>query len=244
MAGVSVGGYYNEWDYYRIRGFDASYANTYLDGLLADGAPFEELWAFERIEVIKGPASTLFGQGPLGGFVNLVSKRPRSDFFGELQFTAGSFNYYQGALDANFPGNKDRTIYARLNALFRSADSFVDFADSKRVFVAPAFTWEIGPATSLTILTSYRDDWMNLAFPLPARGTVLSNPNGEIPISRYIGNPAHPNDEWERTTRVGYEFNHRFNESVGLVQTFAISGWILRATIFPIRNSLAKTAAS
>ena len=51
VAGVSVGGYYNEWDYYRIRGFDASYSNTYLDGLLADGAPFEELWAFERVEV-------------------------------------------------------------------------------------------------------------------------------------------------------------------------------------------------
>jgi len=140
VAGVSVGGYYNEWDYYRIRGFDASYGNTYLDGLIADGAPYEELWGLERIEVVKGPASTLFGQGPLGGFVNLVSKRPRPDFFGELQFTAGSFNYYQGAMDVNFPGSKSETIYMRLNGLFRSADSFVDFADSKRVFVAPAFT--------------------------------------------------------------------------------------------------------
>ena len=92
VAGVSVGGYYNEWDYYRIRGFDASNTNTYLDGLLADGAPYEEIWGLERIEVIKGPASTLFGQGPLGGFVNLVSKRPRPDFFGEVQFTAGSFD--------------------------------------------------------------------------------------------------------------------------------------------------------
>ena len=61
---------------------------------------------------------------------------------------------------------------------------------------------------------------MNLAFPLPARGTVLPNPNGEIPISRYIGNPAHPNDEWERVIRVGYEFDHRFNESIGLIQNF------------------------
>ena len=61
---------------------------------------------------------------------------------------------------------------------------------------------------------------MNFAFPLPARGTVLPNPNGEIPISRYIGNPAHPNDEWERIIRVGYEFDHRFNESIGLTQNF------------------------
>ena len=55
---------------------------------------------------------------------------------------------------------------------------------------------------------------------MPARGTVLPNPNGEIPISRYIGNPAHPNDEWERIIRVGYEFDHRFNESIGLIQNF------------------------
>lgn len=218
VAGVSVGGYYGEWDYYRIRGFDVSNENTYLDGLIGDGAPYEEIWGLERIEVVKGPASTLFGQGPLGGFVNLVSKRPRPDFFGEAQLTVGSFNYVQGALDVNFPGNGNKTIYARFNALLRSADSFVDFANSKRIFIAPAFTWEIGPSTILTLLTSDRDDWMNFAFPLPARGTVLPNPNGEIPISRYVGNPAHPNDEWQRIIRTGYEFDHRFSESIGLVQ--------------------------
>ena len=118
------------------------------------------------------------------------------------------------------PLNKNKTVYMRLNGLFRAAGSFVDYADSTRVFVAPALTWEIGPSTSLTILTSYRDDWMNFAFPLPARGTVLPNPNGEIPISRYIGNPAHPNDEWERIIRAGYQFDHRFNESIGLIQNF------------------------
>ena len=140
--------------------------------------------------------------------------------FGEVQFTGGSFDYYQGALDVNFPLNKSKTVYMRLTGLFRAAGSFVDYADSTRIFVAPAFTWEITPSTSLTILTSYRDDWMNLAFPLPASGTVLPNPNGEIPISRYIGNPAHPNDEWERIIRVGYEFDHRFNEWIGLTQNF------------------------
>lgn len=133
---------------------------------------------------------------------------------------SGSFNYYQGALDVNVPLNKNKTVYMRLNGLFRAAGSFVDYADSTRIFVTPALSLEIGPSTSLTILTSYRDDWFNLAFPLPASGTLLPNPNGEIPINRYIGDPAHPNDEWERIIRIGYEFDHRFSESIGLIQNF------------------------
>jgi len=220
VSGVSVGGYYGEWDYYRIRGFDASYNNTYLDGLIGDGAPNEEIWGLERVEVVKGPASTVYGQGPLGGFVNLVSKRPRPETFADLQFTIGSYNYYEPAMDLNAPLNESKTLYARLNALYRTSDSFVHYAGAQRTFFAPSLTWEISPDTSLTLLTSYKDDDMNFAFPLPARGTVLFNPNGEIPISRYIGNPAYGNDEWERSIRLGHEFRHRFTDHFAVRQNF------------------------
>jgi len=220
VSGVTVGGYYGEWDYYRIRGFDVSYNGTYLDGLLNDSAPGEELWGLEHVEVVKGPASSLYGSGTPGGFVNLISKRPRSETFADTQFTIGSYNYYEPAVDLNATLNDAKTIYARLNFLYRNSGLFVDYAGAKRVFFAPSLTWEITPDTSLTLLPSYRDDNMNLAFPLPARGTVLPNPNGEIPISRYIGNPAYGNDEWERTLRLGYEFKHRFDEHLSLRQNF------------------------
>jgi len=183
-------------------------------------SPSEEIWGLERVEVIKGPASALYGQGSLGGFVNLVSKHPRPETFADLQFTIGSYNYYEPAMDLNATLNESKTIYARLNALYRDSGSFVDYAGTKRVFVAPSFTWEVSPDTSLTLLTSYKDDDLNLGFPLPARGTVLPNPNGEIPISRYIGNPAHPNDEWERSIRLSYEFKHRFTDHLAVRQNF------------------------
>jgi iron complex outermembrane receptor protein len=221
VAGVSHGGYYGEWDYYRIRGFNASFY-TYLDGLLGGlYNPNEELWGLERVEVVKGPASTLYGQGPAGGFVSLISKRPRPDFFGETRFTTGSFNFYEAAFDVNAPLTKEGNVYGRLNALYRQKDSFVDFADARRCFIAPSLTWEITPDTALTLLTSVTDDHMDFAFPLPARGTVLPNPNGEIPTSRYIGNPgAGGNDEWERLTRLGYEFRHRCNEHLSFRNQF------------------------
>ncbi|MEZ0386411.1 MAG: TonB-dependent siderophore receptor, partial [Verrucomicrobium sp.] len=247
-AGVSTGGFFGEWDYYRIRGFEASYFSTYVDGLIAEDSPGEEPWGLERVEVVKGPASTLYGQGPLGGFVNVVSKRPQKEFFGEVEITGGSFDLYQAALDVNLPltgsgaavapatgvlsgksaksvapvvaASQDGGVYLRLNALYRNSGSFVDYAESERIFFAPSLTWEISPDTSLTILALYKEDTMDLAYALPARGTVLPNPNGRIPISRYIGNPALGNDEWERTIRLGYEFNHRFNDHLKIRQNF------------------------
>ena len=225
VAGVAAGGYYREWDFYRIRGFDVSYNASYLDGLLTDGAPGEEVWGLDRVEVIKGPASTLYGGGPLGGFVNLVSKHPKPDNFGEIEITGGSDAYYQAALDVNAFLNKSQTIYGRLNLVYRNEGSFIDYINDERIYVAPSITWEIDPNTTLTFLSSYKMDRMNLAFALPAVGTVLPNPNGNIPLNRFIGNPAHPNDEYERSIRLGYEFKHRFSDFITLRQNFRYS-WL------------------
>ncbi|MFZ5875588.1 MAG: TonB-dependent siderophore receptor [Nitrospirota bacterium] len=220
VAGVSHGGYYGEWDYYRIRGFNSAF-NAYLDGLFMGlFEPNTELWGLERVEVVKGPGSALYGQGPAGGFVSLISKRPQPNTFGETRLTVGSFNTYEAAFDVNQPLNEKGNVYARLNALYRVNDSFVDYANGQRFYLAPSLTWDITPSTSLTLLTSVTDYRLDFAFPLPARGTVLSNPNGEISTSLYIGNPEVGNDEWEKLTRLGYEFKHRFNEHLSFRNNF------------------------
>ncbi|RBP42527.1 iron complex outermembrane receptor protein [Roseimicrobium gellanilyticum] len=247
VAGVTPGGYYSEWDYYRIRGFDAAFT-TYQDGLRGDydgiGA---ETFGLERVEVIKGPASTLYGQAPLGGIVNLVSKRPRREFGGEIGFTGGTWDFYEGTIDINVPlltpgapvtpaplgkGAKavqpiavstsdDLGIYFRLAALYRDKGSFVDYYDYERIYIAPSLTFEWGDDTSLTFLTSYlRDDGL-FSMPLPARGTVLPNPNGEIPVSRFIGVPGKSGLLNLDTLRLGYEFKHRFNDSLSIRQNLA-----------------------
>lgn len=221
VAGVTVGGYYSDWDYYRIRGFNAAFS-TYLDGLRGDYGTYAETYGLERVEIIKGPASPLYGQGPLGGMVNLVSKRPRPESFADVQFTVGSFNFYEPALDLGLPLNEKKTVYARLTALYRDQESFVDYANKQRVFVAPSLTWEITPQTTITFLTHYSHDSMLMAMPLPAKGTVLPNLNGEIPIERFIGDPDADSSELWRA-KVGYELKHQFNETFALRQNLSLN---------------------
>jgi iron complex outermembrane receptor protein len=215
VAGVTPGGYYSDWDYYRLRGFDAAFT-TYWDGFRGDYGKNAELFGLERVEVIKGPASSLYGQGPLGGLVNLVSKHPRPYAFADAYFTVGSYNFYEPAVDLNAPLNQAKTVYARFNALYRDQESFVDYVHKRRMFVAPSLTWEIGPETRLTILTQYVHDWDTLGFPLPAKGTVLPNSNGDIPISRFVGEPENSNEVEQWWARVGYEFRHQFNQIFSL----------------------------
>ncbi|WP_050029739.1 TonB-dependent siderophore receptor [Verrucomicrobium sp. BvORR034] len=246
VAGVTPGGYYSEWDYYRIRGFDAAFT-TYQDGLRGDyDGTGAETFGLERVEVIKGPASALYGQAPLGGIVNLVSKKPKREFGGEVGFTGGMWDFYQGTLDVNIPlltpapvmapvSGKDAKnvapvapvssdglgIYLRLNALYKESGSFVDYYDYDRLFIAPSLTFEWGQDTSLTFLTHYMKDDGIFAMPLPARGTVLPNPNGEIPVNRFIGIPGKSGKIDIETLRLGYEFKHRFNDTATVRQNLS-----------------------
>jgi iron complex outermembrane recepter protein len=214
VAGVMPGGYYGSYDFFRIRGFDASgFVN--LDGLSVsknDVMINRELYGLEQVDIIKGPASTLYGSGPPGGLVNLVSKRPQRGNFFVPEFDAGSFGYYQPALDANAVLDRDGTLYGRLNLLYRSQDDYVDFAHWNRLYLAPALTWDLGPRTQLTLLTSYQRDDNHMGFPLPAVGTVLYNPNGTIPVSRYEAEPAQPARVREWAANAGYELSHRLDQ--------------------------------
>lgn len=216
VAGVMPGGYYANWDYYRIRGFDAAF-NTYIDGLRGGNGMSEETFGLEQVEIIKGPASSLLGQGPLGGVVNLVSKRPQRDSFVELGYTAGSFEYSEAILDANVSLDTRKTLLARLALVQRDQNSFVDIAGSKRLYAAPSFTWRIAENTTLTLLGHYSDYHIKHAMPLPAAGTVLPNPNGPIPHNRYNGEPD-SNEGDEYNVAGGYELYHKFNDTFSLRQ--------------------------
>lgn len=222
VAGVTIGGYYSDWDYFRIRGFDASFSATFVDGLHGDYGMYAETYGLDRVEVIKGPASTLYGQGPLSGLVNIVSKRPKRDPFADVQLTLGSNGFYEPALDVGGSLNEKGTVYARLTALYRDQDSFVDFANKQRTYVAPALTWEVGPNTTLTVLSNYMRDSSLMAMPLPAKGTVLPNINGNIPITRFLGEPDSGQATLTRA-KIGFELHHRFNETVSLRQNASLN---------------------
>ncbi|QKR98377.1 TonB-dependent receptor [Sphingomonas sp. CL5.1] len=221
VAGVSRSTTYGFYDAYTIRGFDAAYGSVYLDGLVNEAGVGlnQELSAIEQIEVLKGPASMLFGQAPLGGLINLVSKRPQADAFLRLTASTGSWNLIEGTVDANAPLNQGKTLLARINLTYRDADSFVRNAGINRIFVAPAITWQPGRDTTLTLLGRYQRDRDNPFSPVPAYGTVLPGAVA-IPEDFAINNAGdqrviNNRDRWQ----VGYIFDHRFSDALSFSQT-------------------------
>lgn len=218
VAGVVPGGYYDGWDYYRIRGFDASF-NTYIDGLRGGNGMMEETWGLESVEVLKGPSSALYGQSVLGGLVNIVTRKPVPDTFAKVQLTAGSFSFVDPAIDIGGSLNSSRTLYGRLAALYHSADSYVDYVYRHRYYFAPSLTWRPTPSTSLTLIGRIQRDNGRQGMPLPALGTVLPNINGPIPIHTYNGElEANANKSSQANQQFGYQLEQRFGENVTLRQ--------------------------
>ncbi len=226
VAGVSRSSTYGFYDAYQIRGFDAAYGSVYLDGLISlnSAGTNNELAGLEQVEVVKGPASMLFGSAPLGGIVNLVSKRPKADAFADATLAMGSYGLFEASLDANGPLTGDGALLARINLLFRDSGDFVDFASKNRIFVAPSLTWNIGPATRLTLLGRYERNHDRPWSPVSAWGTVLPWAHGELPTDFSINNDTvDPVIQNQRYIQAGYVFDHEFSDALSFNQTLRYS---------------------
>jgi iron complex outermembrane recepter protein len=167
----------------------------------------------ERIEVLKGPASVLYGQGSPGGVVNIVTKQPLSNPFYAVEGSISNYNFYRGAFDVSGPLDEQKNVLYRLNFSAESAGSFVDFYDRDRYLVNPVIAWQIGDNTELTFEYEYRNVQLPNDFGLPAVGTILDNPNGDIPVERFIGEPDIEERRDIQSHRFGYNLEHRFSEN-------------------------------
>lgn len=209
-------------DYFNVRGFES---RQYLDGLGLLGLNYANLriepYGLERVEVLRGPASVLFGQNTPGGLVNMVSKRPGAAPVREIVVQAGNFDRLEGAFDLG-GGLTDGVDY-RLVGLARRSETQVDFSRDDRIFLAPSLHLQLGRDTRLTLLTHFqKDDAGNTMQFLPAEGTLLSNPNGRLPTGRFLGEPGF--DGYERKQfSVGYELEHRVNAAWRLRQNLRYS---------------------
>ena len=206
-------GYDIRYDWLWIRGFDA-YGYTWQDGLLIPGDPVNyatpaiDPFTLERVEVIKGPASALYGQNMPGGMINLVSKRPQSTTSREVFAKTSSLGGYQIGGDFTGPLSRDGSLSYRLIGAVKNMGSQIDQERNRRVTFAPSLTWEPGDSTRLTAFAYYQkdEDTFSPRF-YPAHGTLLPNPAGEIPRDLYLGDPAA--DEFNREyASVGYELEH------------------------------------
>ncbi|MBW4647014.1 MAG: TonB-dependent siderophore receptor [Goleter apudmare HA4340-LM2] len=147
---------------FTIRGFGVS-RQTYINGLRDNGRfVVRDLANIDRIEILKGLSSLLYGTGTPGGVVNYVSKKPQATPSNTVTFQAGSFNSYRGEVDFTGPLNSDKTLLYRLVAAVQDADSFYANVEDNRIFVAPSITWLPKNGSSLTVEAEYyqqRQNW-------------------------------------------------------------------------------------
>ena len=212
----------------QIRGFDMTMPGLYLDGLRLPSSQYVHFlgldpYGAERLEVLKGPSSAMYGGSGTGGLLNYVSKLPTAQQFGEISVSGGSFNRYQGEFDIGGPANKEGTVLYRLTGVVRDGNTQVDFSKDNRVFVAPAVTFKPNEDTSITFLSNYQKDeagW-GLQF-LPPSGTVFPNNGRTIPVNRFIGEPGMNVFNTEQAS-VGYLFSHNINDSLTFRQNLRYS---------------------
>ncbi|KLV08436.1 TonB-dependent siderophore receptor [Photobacterium ganghwense] len=154
------GGYGGYLDITRIRGVDADY---YLDGLRIISNPGSWLpqidpYSLERIEVLRGPASAIYGQGTGGGIVNQISRKPQDVALHELNLQYGSFNRKQIGFDSTGPINDDGTFLYRFTASGLDTEGQVEDTRHKRLYVVPSLTWQPNLQTSWTVIAMYSQE--------------------------------------------------------------------------------------
>lgn len=204
-----------------IRGFTATDRSYFRNGLIDPFAQFtaSDTYNIRRLEVLKGPASVLYGQGDPGGVINIVTNKPLPNAAYSANVTLGNFHFYRSELDATGPLNANKTVLYRLNVAGQKAGSFMDYANRNLAAIAPSITWLMSSRTTLTVDADYLRRWSNDPYGLPAQGTIFPNINGPIPRNRSV--TLGEFSTFNRTSyRVGYDLTHQFNDKWSIRNAF------------------------
>ncbi|MES2821416.1 MAG: TonB-dependent siderophore receptor [Pseudomonadota bacterium] len=214
-AGVMSSGYGadSRSDWLKVRGFVPT---QFLDGLpLPVGSfasPKIEPWNLERIAVLRGPASSVYGQTPPGGLLDMLSRRGQAESSHEVEVQTGSNEHKQINFDSTGALDDDARLLYRLSGTVRDSNTPIDHIQDQRYNLAPSLTWNLDDDTHLTFLSQYtRDDTGITGQFLPLQGTQLPSPAGKVSHHKNLGEPDW--DFYDRTYyALGYAFDHRFND--------------------------------
>ncbi|ENB9666637.1 MULTISPECIES: TonB-dependent siderophore receptor [Pseudomonas] len=198
----------------------------YLDGAYLPyagslgGAPQIDPYTLERIEVLKGPSSVLYGQNQPGGLINMVSKRPTREQRSQVKLGAGSYNRVNGAFDTSGPLDEQKVFTYRLVGVADKGNELVAHAHSERLLLAPSLTWAPNEDTSLTLLAQVqRDDGLPDYQTLPMIGSLKRGPTGQHIDRDFFSGDSHYNDYKRNQYIFGYDFNHRFSDELAFRST-------------------------
>ncbi|MEM9635428.1 MAG: TonB-dependent siderophore receptor [Pseudomonadota bacterium] len=203
----------NRYDHYLIRGFYQTGQGSYRDGLPMRIPGFVgsriEPYGMERIEVLKGSTSSLFGLNAPGGLVNAVTKKPLDYKFGEIYTTFGE-DHVEGGADFGGPIDTDGKFLYRFTTKGQDSNDGTEYSNDDRVYIAPALTWRPTGTTELTFLGDYYKRDGNTSHGIPF--------GSGIDPDTYLGEPDFDKmdtEEWN----FGYQFSHEFDNGLQFRQT-------------------------
>ncbi|MBO3277092.1 TonB-dependent siderophore receptor [Pseudomonas schmalbachii] len=202
------------YDWLYIRGFNAQASNDFRDGLrqLNNSYSFfrTEPYALERIDILRGPASTLFGSGEAGGLINRVSKKPTAAGVHEVELQAGNHDRVQGQFDIGDRVDDEGRYLYRVIGVARDSNTQFEYGDGHevpddRLYLAPSFTWNFSDDTQLTLLADVLRD---------RSGGTVSYYTNNLHLTDTLLNEHSFNHFDQDQHSIGYEFQHRFNDAL------------------------------
>ncbi|MCI4591934.1 TonB-dependent siderophore receptor [Sphingobium sp. BYY-5] len=205
-------------DGFIVRGIDALQFRDGMRDIFSYYASItSDPYNFSRVEIVRGPASVLFGQGSIGGLVNLVSKTPEFKTGGELNLVYGSYDRKEAMGDVNVALADNLAV--RLVARVRDADTYVDHVPDDRRMFAPSIRWQPTPDTDVVLTGLYqKDETGSTSQFLPIVGTFRPNtayPAGKLDPYTFVGKPG-----WDRYNgrllQGGGSITHKFSDNVRL----------------------------
>jgi iron complex outermembrane recepter protein len=216
VAGVSPnqrGGMVTRYDQLILRGFAPG---VFLDGMRLLAGPYSmpqiDFNRIDHIDVVKGPASVLYGNATPGGLVNLSSKMPEDVAFGRVEGQAGNYDWLRTAVDINQPLDRQGRLLGRIVAGWQQGDGLTEGTFSERYHVSPMLTFAPSPATSLTLIAAYQHSPSGGGYSgVPAHGAVLPNPFGELPRDINTGDPGYERYNHKAKSIAAF-FRHEFDE--------------------------------
>ncbi len=190
-----------------IRGFEAP--TLLRNGTRVNTVGAVDLAIVETVEVLKGPASILYGALEPGGVVNYTTKRPSSVAFTRIEQSIGSYDNYRTTLDSTGPLNENETLLYRFNAAYTNSGSFRDAIETERVLIAPSVAWRPSSRTDIAFDFAYTKETLpyDSGIPIDANGQPL------VEADTFFGDPdleGRTLEDWF----AGYHLNHRINENL------------------------------
>jgi iron complex outermembrane recepter protein len=224
-AGVTASpwGIDNRFDQFTIRGFDIGPYGIYRDGLQQKAVSFSgftiDPFMIQRIDVLRGPASVLYGENDAAGMINVITKRPQFETGGEVFASLGSQSTVSAGVDYGGPLNEAGTLAYRLVALGRDGETEIEDGPDNRLLFAPALTWAPGAATAVTFLGHLQRDSLTPNAFLPVAGEDYDAALGDLPES-FVESQSDFNRFDTDQASFGYQASHEFGSALTLRQNF------------------------